>query len=112
MSGTDYLQNCAFVEFANPEGYAAAVAANPHTVGTETISVEERRPRPNAYGGTNAPFGRGNSQSTRGRGNMQQRTGSQSGINPKDATRGGAQQQRGGKSGNLTPRGRGQPQAA
>ena len=89
------------------------MAANPHTVGSETITVEERRPRPNAYGGTNAPFGRGANQSTRGRGNMQQRTGSQSGINTKEATRGGAQQQqRGGKSGNVTPRGRGQAQAA
>lgn len=43
---------------------------------------------------------------------MQQRTGSQSGINTKEATRSGPQQQRGGKSGNVTPRGRGQPQAA
>ncbi|RMZ79992.1 hypothetical protein DV738_g2970, partial [Chaetothyriales sp. CBS 135597] len=43
-------RNCAFVEFATPEGYAAAVAGNPHTVNTETISVEERRPRPGAYG--------------------------------------------------------------
>lgn len=46
---------------------------------------------------------------------MQQRTGSQSGSYPKDAPRGGMQQpqqQRGGKSGNVTPRGRGQSQAA
>lgn len=107
-------QNCAFVEFANPEGYAAAVAANPHTVGSETITVEERRPRPGAYGGTNATFGRGTTQTTRGRGNMQQRSGSQSGSFPKDAPRGGAQQQqqRGAKSGIVTPRGRGQSQAA
>ncbi|KPI35417.1 uncharacterized protein AB675_11726 [Cyphellophora attinorum] len=47
------MRNCAFVEFATPAGYAAAVAANPHAVGTETITVEERRPHPNAYGGAN-----------------------------------------------------------
>ena len=46
-------------------------------------------------------------------GNMQQRTGSQSGGFPKDLGRGGGfQQQRGPKSGNVTPKGRGQPQAA
>jgi hypothetical protein len=90
------------------------VAANPHTVGTETISVEERRPRPNAYGGTNANYGRGTNQAARGGrgGNMQQRTGSQSGSFPKDTPR-GAGAQRGAKgSGNVTPRGgRGQTQA-
>ena len=107
-------QNCAFVEFATPEGYTAAVASNPHTVGTETISVEERRPRPGAYGGNQAQFGRGNGVPGRGgRGNMQQRTGSQSGgFPPKDAGRGGFQQQRGNKSGSVTPRGRGQAQPA
>ena len=98
-------QNCAFVEFATPEGYAAAVAANPHTVGTETISVEERRPRPGAYGGNQGSFGRGNGMVGRGgRGN------SQSGGFPKDVGRGGFQQQRGSKSGsgNVTPKGRAQ----
>ena len=112
---TNSEQNCAFVEFATPEGYAAAVAANPHTVGTETISVEERRPRPGAYGaGNQAQFARGNGMVVRGgRGAMQQRSGSQSGGFPKDLGRGGGfQQQRGPKSGNVTPKGRGQPQAA
>lgn len=91
------------------------MAGNPHTVGTETVSVEERRPRPGAYGGGNqAQFGRGNGIVGRGgRGNMQQRTGSQSGGFPKDLGRGGGfQQQRGAKSGNVTPKGRGQAQAA
>ncbi|KAI9874216.1 MAG: hypothetical protein M1823_007737, partial [Watsoniomyces obsoletus] len=105
-------RNCAFVEFATPEGYAAAVAANPHTVNTESISVEERRPRPGAYGGGQGSFARGNGAPGRGgRGNMQQRTGSQGSL-PKDAGRGFQQPQRGSKSGNVTPRGRGQAQAA
>ncbi|KIW20074.1 hypothetical protein PV08_00649 [Exophiala spinifera] len=103
-------RNCAFVEFADPAGYAAAVAANPHTVGSEQIYVEERRPRPNAYGGSNASYSRGGSQAGRGRGGMQgSRSGSQTNF-PKDAGRGGLQQ-RGGKSGTVTPKGRGQSQA-
>jgi Nuclear transport factor 2 (NTF2) domain/RNA recognition motif. (a.k.a. RRM, RBD, or RNP domain) len=108
----NFRENCAFVEFATPEGYAAAVAANPHTVNTESISVEERRPRPGAYGGGQGSFARGNGAPGRGgRGNMQQRTGSQGSL-PKDAGRGFQQPQRGSKSGNVTPRGRGQAQAA
>lgn len=108
------MQNCAFVEFADPTGYAAAVAANPHTVGTEQISVEERRPRPNAYGGSNVAFNNNATPSTRGggnagrggaRGNFQgPRSGSQSNF-PKDAGR-GTFQPRGGKPG------RGQTQTA
>ncbi|RMZ86752.1 hypothetical protein DV736_g6023, partial [Chaetothyriales sp. CBS 134916] len=106
-------RNCAFVEFATPEGYTAAVTANPHTVNTETIFVEERRPRPGAYGATGAQFARGNGQAGRGRGgNLQQRSGSQTNF-PKDAGRGTSQQQqRAVKSGTVTPRGRGQAQAA
>ncbi|EXJ88224.1 hypothetical protein A1O1_05154 [Capronia coronata CBS 617.96] len=101
-------KNCAFVEFADPAGYAAAVAANPHTVGTEQIYVEERRPRPNAYGGSNA---RAATTSTRGRGGGQTgRSGSQTNF-PKDAGRGGAFP-RAAKSGTVTPKGRGQTQAA
>ncbi|EHY59381.1 hypothetical protein HRR83_001345 [Exophiala dermatitidis] len=106
-------KNCAFVEFADPAGYAAAVAANPHTVGTEQIYVEERRPRPNAYGGSNANYSRGGGNNAgRGRGGMQGgRSGSQSNF-PKDAGRGGGFQQRGGKSGTVTPKARGQTQAS
>ncbi|KIY03550.1 uncharacterized protein Z520_00241 [Fonsecaea multimorphosa CBS 102226] len=106
-------RNCAFVEFADAAGYAAAVAANPHTVGTEQIYVEERRPRPNAYGGSNANFNRGGGTANRGRGGMQSgRSGSQTNF-PKDAGRGGGFQ-RGGKpgTGTVTPKGRGQGQAA
>jgi hypothetical protein len=96
------------VEFADAAGYNAAVAANPHTIGTEQITVEERRPRPNAFGGSNASFTRGGANAGRGRGGMQGRGGNQ-GF-PKDAGR-GTFQQRGGKSGNVTPKGRGQAQA-
>ncbi|KAJ5809319.1 uncharacterized protein N7503_001537 [Penicillium pulvis] len=82
-------KNCAFVEFAEPSAYAAAVAANPHQVSGEQIVVEERRPRGNAFGG-NGFAGRGGA---RGRGD---RTGSQG--------RGGFQRE---GRGGFAPRGRG-----
>ncbi|KAE8145730.1 hypothetical protein BDV25DRAFT_170275 [Aspergillus avenaceus] len=85
-------KNCAFVEFADPAGYAAAVAANPHQVGTEQISVEERRARANPYGG-NATYGAGRGGSGRGRGDRSNHQG-----------RGGFQ--RDGRGG-FAPRGRG-----
>ncbi|OAL36188.1 hypothetical protein AYO20_04602 [Fonsecaea nubica] len=106
-------RNCAFVEFVDAAGYAAAVAANPHTVGTEQIHVEERRPRPNAYGGSNTNFNRTGGTTNRGRGGMQGgRSGSQTNF-PKDAGRGSGYQ-RGGKpgTGTVTPKGRGQGQTA
>ncbi|KAH8430397.1 NTF2 and RRM domain protein [Aspergillus melleus] len=96
-------KNCAFAEFAEPAGYAAAVAANPHQIGSEQIYVEERRARGNAYGG-NANYTAGRGGVGRGRGD---RAGSQG--------RGGFQ--RDGRGG-FAPRGRGnvknrnQPQAA
>ena len=104
------LQNCAFVEFADAAGYNAAVAANPHTVTGEQIFVEERRPRPNAFGGSNAPFPRGGANTGRGRGGMPGRNGQQTGGLQSGR---GNFQQRGAKSGsgNVTPRGRGQAQA-
>lgn len=98
-------KNCAFVEFNEPAGYAAAVAANPHQIGSEQILVEERRPRGNAYGG-NFPAGRGGGAG-RGRGD---RAGSQG--------RGGFQREgRGsftprGRGGNVAAKGRSQAQAA
>lgn len=106
---TNFVQNCAFVEFADPSSYAAAVAANPHDVGGEPISVEERRPRPGQFSGNNANFARGNSNAGRGRGGLPGRTGSQGGYQKEGR---GAFTQRGGKSGNVTPKGRGQAQAA
>ncbi|KAJ5836220.1 hypothetical protein N7447_002246 [Penicillium robsamsonii] len=100
-------KNCAFVEFNEPAGYTAAVAANPHQIGSEQILVEERRPRGNAYGSNGFPAGRGGGAG-RGRGD---RAGSQG--------RGGFQRE---GRGSFTPRGRGgnvaakgrpsQPQAA
>ncbi|KAL8683265.1 MAG: hypothetical protein Q9186_000767 [Xanthomendoza sp. 1 TL-2023] len=101
-------KNCAFVEFETAEGYNAAVAANPHTIGGEQIYVEERRPRPAGYGGFNPRGGmRG------GRGGVDGRPGGQGRGNfPKDGGRGGYVP-RGGRGGNITPRGgRGQPQPA
>jgi len=101
------------VEFANAAGYNAAVAANPHTIGTELIIVEQRRQRPKAFSGRNTSFTRGGANVSRGKGSMRGRGGgSQGGAFPKDASR-GTFQQRGGKSGsgNVTPNGRGQAQA-
>ncbi|MCJ1462189.1 hypothetical protein MMC07_000789 [Pseudocyphellaria aurata] len=100
-------KNCAFVEFADATGYNNAVAANPHTIGGEQIFVEERRPRPNAYGGGYS--GRGPVRG--GRGGTDARPGSQGrGNYPKDGGRGGFTPR--GRGGSMTPRGRGQPQAA
>lgn len=102
------MQNCAFVEFATPAGYNAAVAANPHQIGSEQIYVEERRPRPNAFGGSNSGFNRGGANAGRGRGGSGPpgRSGSQSGNYPKEGGRGTFH----GKTGTITPKGRGQAQ--
>ncbi|PGH18968.1 hypothetical protein AJ80_04295 [Polytolypa hystricis UAMH7299] len=100
------MKNCAFIEFADPAGYKAAVAANPHQVGTEMLNVEERRLRPYAgrdgYGPGRGGAGRGRGGDGRpgsqGRGGFQKESG-------RFATRG-----RGGS--NLPSKGRSQPQAA
>ncbi|KAK7935421.1 hypothetical protein PG985_000916 [Apiospora marii] len=64
-------KSCAFVEFANPAGYNAAAAANPHVVNGESIVVEPRRPKASAYGGANySNTGRGNAANRGGRGGM------------------------------------------
>ncbi|PVH88926.1 NTF2-like protein [Cadophora sp. DSE1049] len=65
-------KNCAFVEYATPEGYQAAAAANPHQVSGEAIYVEPRRPKPSAYGGNGYAGGRGG-LNQRGRGQFQNR---------------------------------------
>ncbi|KAF2031260.1 hypothetical protein EK21DRAFT_63522 [Setomelanomma holmii] len=57
-------KNCAFVDFKNPAGYQAAIAANPHSVNGVDLKVEERRVRPEQQfrGGFprgGAPRGRG-----------------------------------------------------
>jgi hypothetical protein len=100
------FQNCAFVEFADPAGYAAAVAANPHEINGEQVWVEERRPRGSAYGAYN---GRGGGVRG-GRGTLDGRTPSQRGGHSKEGGRGGFVPR--GRGGNPTPRGRGMPQAA
>ncbi|WEW58813.1 hypothetical protein PRK78_004281 [Emydomyces testavorans] len=98
-------RSCAFVEFVDAGGYKAAVAANPHQIGTERITVEERRPRPNAYGG-NASYGPGRGGAGRGRGD---RTASQGRGFQKDS---GRFTPRGARGGTITPKGRPQSQAA
>ncbi|EAW14689.1 NTF2 and RRM domain protein [Aspergillus clavatus NRRL 1] len=99
-------KNCAFVEFAEPAGYAAALAANPHQIGSEQISVEERRPRGNAYGG-NANYGAGRGGAGRGRGD---RAGSQGRGGFQRDGRGGFAPR--GRGGNVNTKARNQPQAA
>ncbi|KNG80469.1 NTF2 and RRM domain protein [Aspergillus nomiae NRRL 13137] len=101
-------KNCAFVEFADPAGYTAAVAANPHQIGSEQISVEERRSRTSAYGG-NTNYGAGRGGSGRGRGD---RAGSQGrGGFQRDGRGGFAPRGRGG-SGNVNAKARNQAQTA
>ncbi|GAB1212922.1 hypothetical protein ATERTT37_002071 [Aspergillus terreus] len=97
-------KSCAFVEFADPAGYAAAVAANPHQIGTEQISVEERRARANAYGGA---YGAGRGGAGRGRGD---RAGSQGRGGFQRDGRGGFAPR--GRGGNVNAKGRNQAPAA
>ncbi|KAK3067538.1 hypothetical protein LTR53_015545 [Teratosphaeriaceae sp. CCFEE 6253] len=54
-------KTCAFVDFRTPEQYQAAVAANPHNVGSEKLYVEVRRVRPGTvpYIPRGGPYGRG-----------------------------------------------------
>ncbi|GFG06408.1 putative G3BP-like protein [Aspergillus udagawae] len=99
-------KNCAFVEFAEPAGYAAAVAANPHQIGSEQIFVEERRPRGNTYGG-NANYGAGRGGAGRGRGD---RAGNQGRGGFQRDGRGGFAPR--GRGGNVNGKPRNQPQAA
>lgn len=98
------------MEFADPAAYQAAVNDNPHTVGTEQINVEERRPRPAAGGFTGQYNNRGGPAAGRGRGGTQQRSGSQGAGFNRDAARGNFQQ-RGSKTA-VPARGRGQTPAA
>ncbi|KAL2074638.1 hypothetical protein VTL71DRAFT_8416 [Oculimacula yallundae] len=81
-------KNCAFVEYATPEGYQAAAAANPHQVSGEAIYVEPRRPKPSAYGGNGYGGARGG-LNPRGRGQFQNRGGRGGPGGPGGPTRGG-----------------------
>ncbi|RAL60715.1 hypothetical protein DID88_009821 [Monilinia fructigena] len=65
-------KNCAFVEYANASGYQAAVQANPHKIGEETIYVEPRRPKSTAYGGNSYSSGGRGGINQRGRGGFEQ----------------------------------------
>ncbi|KAK0753203.1 hypothetical protein B0T18DRAFT_315714 [Schizothecium vesticola] len=96
-------KNCAFVEFKTKAGYNAALNASPHTINGENISIEPRRPKANAYGGSNYSNPRGGA-APRGRGGFESgRTGSLG------AGRGGSFGQSRGRGG--APRGRGAAQA-
>ncbi|KZF25110.1 hypothetical protein L228DRAFT_62167 [Xylona heveae TC161] len=97
-------RNCAFVEFATPAGFNAAVSANPHTVGGEQILVEERRIRA-GYGG----YGPGRGGLNRGRGGSDGRPQGRGGF-PRDGGRGGYAPR--GRGGNVAPKARGGSQAA
>ncbi|KAI5309524.1 hypothetical protein KEM55_003059 [Ascosphaera atra] len=71
-------RNCAFIEFATPAAYRAAVAANPHTIGTEQVTVAVRRvknmggsgARGHGRGGMRS-FGRGGGSQGRAQGQSQ-----------------------------------------
>ncbi|KAI9893610.1 MAG: hypothetical protein M1814_006406 [Vezdaea aestivalis] len=106
-------KNCAFAEFATVTGYNAAIAANPHRVNGESIVVEERRPRANAYGGS--AYNPNRNGPNRGRGSFDARAGGQNGRGgfQRDGGRGGGNYGQGrGRGGNSTPRGRGGGQTA
>ncbi|RKF58241.1 hypothetical protein GcC1_184037 [Golovinomyces cichoracearum] len=61
------FKNCAFVEFETIEAYQAATNASPHQLSGESIFVEPRRPKTNAYGGNGYSGGRpGTNQRSRG----------------------------------------------
>ncbi|KAF2420121.1 hypothetical protein EJ08DRAFT_598565 [Tothia fuscella] len=99
-------KNSAFVEFTSVSGFQAAVAANPHKIGTDTVYVEERRPA-GAFSQRGGPGGmRGGA-----RGGFNDRNGpGRGGFGNKDAPRGGyggPGRGRGGPAGNgnVTPRG-------
>ncbi|KAK5715648.1 hypothetical protein LTR15_010294 [Elasticomyces elasticus] len=104
-------KSCAFVDFATPRQYQAAVAANPHVLGAngDKLYVEERRVRPGTvpFIPRGGPYGRG------GRGNGRGGPGGAPQRGDFNGPRGGGG--RGsfgpGPRGGAAPRGRGAPQA-
>lgn len=105
-------QNCAFADFATPAAYSAAFAANPHDVNGERIYVEERRVRPQSFGGSFAGRGGpGGAPNRGGRGNADrpagQGRGGFQGGNKEGGPRGGF-----GGRGRANARGRGAANAA
>ncbi|KAL5612584.1 hypothetical protein BROUX41_004321 [Berkeleyomyces rouxiae] len=88
-------KSCAFVDFANMDGYKAAFSANPHTINGETITIEARKPKSGAYGNYTGSNYNNRGGMGRGRGGYNDR----GGYTP----RGGFGRGRGGGA----PRGRG-----
>ncbi|OKL59339.1 hypothetical protein UA08_05137 [Talaromyces atroroseus] len=105
-------RNCAFVDFADQAAYNAAVAANPHQIGSEQVTVEERRVRSGNFGNGFAAGRGGGSGANRG-GRSDGRAGSQgrggSGFQREQGRGGFASRGRGGSNVN---KGRSQAQAA
>ncbi|KAL2270293.1 hypothetical protein VTJ83DRAFT_2477 [Remersonia thermophila] len=90
-------KGCAFIEFKTPAGYAAAVAANPHTLDGQEFLVTARRPKPSAYGGSNYGATRGGAGRGRGGGYEPTRSGSQGGRGGLGQARGRGGGPRGGR---------------
>ncbi|MCJ1309215.1 hypothetical protein MMC25_002872 [Agyrium rufum] len=88
-------KNCAFVEFSSADGYNAAVASNPHSIGGEQVYVEERRPRHAPYAPgfgsrANVRGGRGSSESAKPNGQSRGGFGKDAGRSTFVRGRGGA----------------------
>ncbi|CRG86654.1 Putative G3BP-like protein [Talaromyces islandicus] len=100
-------RSCAFVDFADQASYNAAVAANPHQIGSEQVTVEERRVRTGNFSN-----GFANARGGANRGRSDGRAGSQGrgGNYQREQGRGGFSS-RGGRGGNVN-KGRSQAQAA
>ena len=95
------VENCTFVDFSTNAGFQAAVAANPHQIGNDSVYVEERRVRPTGFQNQRGSMnrGRGSFDGRQGRGNFG-KEGGRGSFTP-----------RGGR-GTVTPRGRGSSQAS
>ncbi|KAM0716166.1 hypothetical protein Q7P37_008680 [Cladosporium fusiforme] len=91
-------KSCAFVDFKTPEGYKAAIAANPIQIGDEKFTIEERRA---ARGNNNGGNNNNNQQQQQfgGRGNYQQGGNRGARGNFRGNNRGGAGGARGGNRG-------------
>lgn len=97
------------MEFADPAGYAAAVAANPHQIGSDQIFVEKRLARSGNFI-PNANFGPGRGGAGRGRGDRTSNSQGRGGFQRDNSGRGNFAPR--GRGGNVPPKGRSQAQVA